>query len=203
MGFLQRTITPRTTLFFLMSLPGITREAVLHVAAKAGGGVGPDVSRRSTAEEPPVTFQRCGVPVVELRLFGGPSLSRSVMQRRFQHIGAEPQPVRPRIRQVQVPRLIDLIGRRDRMPRRHSAAHHFSERITPCADRPRAAPAARPPGPAADSTSHRSRPRSRPAAGAVGTRSRNEQGVAGSAACSDAAERVSGECVWVPVEPLT
>ena len=80
----------------------------------------PDVSRRRRAEEFFVAVQSAGVPVLELMFFGRAAFGRMMMKGFAQNFGAENFPIIFGLGEMQVPGLIDLLGRRDGMPGRNS-----------------------------------------------------------------------------------
>ncbi len=93
--------------------------AEMDVRPEAPPRLRPDVGRRGPVKKLRVAFKRPGIPVVELVPLAGSALRRPVMQRLAEHPAAELLPIRARVEQVQVPRLVHLVRRRDRMPRRH------------------------------------------------------------------------------------
>lgn len=95
----------------------------LQIDAAIRGGVleslvgrRPDVGRRLALEQTPIAGQRALVPVDVLFEFVAPA-ARGLMVQRPAEQGAETTPVRASVRQVQVPGLIDFVGRRNGMPR--------------------------------------------------------------------------------------
>ena len=86
-------------------------------------GVWPDIGRRLLAEETTVTLQRGVVPLFELLRLCESTATRSVVNGRAQYLAAELIPVRARVGQVQVPHLINLVGRCHRMARGHRQEH--------------------------------------------------------------------------------
>src|SRR6185503_14973204 len=76
----------------------------------------PEIPRRF-AEVAAIRRERVLVPVVKLALLGSAAFGRSVMQRPLERVAAQRFPVVPRVGQVQMPDLIDLVRRRHGMAR--------------------------------------------------------------------------------------
>jgi hypothetical protein len=92
---------------------------VTLLAAKADGHGRPDIGGRALAEEARVAVECALVPVGEFPVFRRATLARAVVKRLSEHLRAEFAPIRFRIEQVQMPRLVDGIGGRDRMSSAH------------------------------------------------------------------------------------
>ena len=97
----------------------------VDIVAEAACCVGPDIGRRRFVEQSLVAGFRLLVQVMKLGLFVRAAFRWSVVDRRAEHPTAEIVPVRTRVNQVQVPGLIDLLRRRDGVPRRHGQEHEF------------------------------------------------------------------------------
>ncbi|SOD02558.1 hypothetical protein SAMN05216486_10438 [bacterium JGI 053] len=93
------------------------RGRILHRRAR------PDLRGRRFTEGGTVGGEGTRVPAGELRLLGCAAAGGVVVQRPAEDPAAHLLPVRARVGQVQVPRLVDRARRRDGVPRRHRQVH--------------------------------------------------------------------------------
>lgn len=84
---------------------------------KAQARTRPHILWRRSAEPRLVAGLRACIPVLELHRLRLPTTCGAMMQRLAQHLTTQPLPIRTRIDQMQVPRLIHRLRRRHRMPR--------------------------------------------------------------------------------------
>ena len=89
------------------------------IGPKALVGRQPDVGWGRFPERKLITFERALIKVVVLRVLRLSTLRRVVVQWPGQHLLVKARPIRVGVAQVQVPGLIDLLGRRADMPGRH------------------------------------------------------------------------------------
>jgi len=84
-----------------------------------GFGRGPDVAGRGRPEEFFVAFERASIPILEFIFFGCAALGRVMVKWFPENIRAENFPIIFGVSEMEVPGLIDVLGRRDRVSSRN------------------------------------------------------------------------------------
>lgn len=75
----------------------------------------PDVGRWSLIEDLFIACEGLRIPIVELGTLRLPPLGGAVMKVEIEEIPAEVEPIAAGVNKVEVPDLIDFLGRRDRV----------------------------------------------------------------------------------------